>query len=885
MRALSMLTILGHAPCCPPEAVPDKMPIKTADPKPADVPPPVALGSSLATLAPDATTHGFTVVARYTGADGKPLGARFVHGKTKFTFDYLQIESAPQGFLWVNSFPTSDKGEPHTQEHLLLGKGNRGRTLGSASAMALTESSAFTDQLRTAYHFHTVAANDVFWPVFADQLDAMLNPDYTDEEIRREVRNFGVDKGDDGALHLEEKGTVYNEMVRAYESPDTMLWRSALRLVYGAKHPLAFDSGGAPEAIRTMTPADIRAFHGAAYHLANMGVIAAFPSTMALPDVLDHVGATLDAAAGRAGKVSLDADLPKPAAAAPATIELVEYPFATPTNAGPMMLIWPATRDLDARDRLALQVFVDAFAGDESTTLYKKLIDSKTRVLDTGANGVGIFHSDDQGEPLMLSLSGVRTDKLDAKTIGEVRALVLAELTALTKLPDGDPALVAFAARVKSRIVDLRRRFAKNLDTPPGFGVRGIGPEWLSLLRAAGRQGGFDKSLVFAHELDALEQLVSQPTNPWRARIATWGLLEVPYGLAAKPSPALRAQLDRDHKQRIADELVRLRGQYQTVDDKATLAKVAADEAAVSRQLDETTRATPLPPLVATPPMTRDDGLIYETDVIGGAKILRAKFDSMASARLSVAFSLKTIDPADHWYLALLPTLLTDVGVIEDGKPVAADEVRERLRKEILELSVQYATSPRTDRVELVVSGAGSNPAETRRALGWMTRILATPDWRIENLPRLRDVVDQSLIALRSRMTNSEEYWVRDPRDAWDRQTQGLRLHVDSFLTMAHDLHRLRWMLRDPRDAKVAKEATTYIAGLATARSLPRAQLVALAAALGGDSGKLDPAFARWSHAKLSAPARALARDAARDLGALLGDLPDGSLAQDWTYL
>ena len=40
---------------------------------------------------------------------------------------YLRIESAPQGFIWVNTYPTSDKGEPHTQEHLLLGKGDRGR--------------------------------------------------------------------------------------------------------------------------------------------------------------------------------------------------------------------------------------------------------------------------------------------------------------------------------------------------------------------------------------------------------------------------------------------------------------------------------------------------------------------------------------------------------------------------------------------------------------------------------------------------------------------------------------------------------------------------------------------------------------------------------------
>src|SRR5256885_1049885 len=84
----------------------------------------------------------------------------------------------------------------------------------------------------------------------------------------------------ESAPRLEEKGTVYNEMVRAYEGGDTLVYRRAWQLVYGAQHPLALDSGGYPEAIRTMTPEDIRRFHDATYHLANMGMVGAFPSSM-----------------------------------------------------------------------------------------------------------------------------------------------------------------------------------------------------------------------------------------------------------------------------------------------------------------------------------------------------------------------------------------------------------------------------------------------------------------------------------------------------------------------------------------------------------------------------------------------------------------------------
>lgn len=183
--------------------------------------------------------------------------------------------------------------------------------------MALAESSAFTAQYRTCYHFHTVAGHDVFWPVLENQIDALLHPDYTDEEIRREVRNFGVDRAPDGALRLEEKGSVYNEMVRTYEAGDAVLWRLLGQLTYGAQHPLAFESGGLPAAIRTMVPDDIRRFHDATYHLANMGMVSAFPASMALASVLDHTSALLEKYAGRTGEVRGEADLPKPAGAPP----------------------------------------------------------------------------------------------------------------------------------------------------------------------------------------------------------------------------------------------------------------------------------------------------------------------------------------------------------------------------------------------------------------------------------------------------------------------------------------------------------------------------------------------------------------------------------------
>src|SRR5687768_6308022 len=135
---------------------------------------------------------GFRTAAVYLNDADSPIGARFTHQRSGFTLDMLTIQSVPQAFVWVTTYPTSDMGEPHTQEHLLLGKGNVGRAVASQESMSLASSSAFTAQFITAYHFYTAAGSEIFFGEFERRMDALLHPDYTDEEVRREVRNFGI---------------------------------------------------------------------------------------------------------------------------------------------------------------------------------------------------------------------------------------------------------------------------------------------------------------------------------------------------------------------------------------------------------------------------------------------------------------------------------------------------------------------------------------------------------------------------------------------------------------------------------------------------------------------------------------------------------------------
>jgi hypothetical protein len=51
--------------------------------------------------------------------------------------------------------------------------------------------------------------------------------------------------------------------------------------------------------------------------------------------------------------------------------------------------------------------------------------------------------------------------------------------------------------------------------------------------------------------------------------------------------------------------------------------------------------------------------------------------------------------------------------------------------------------------VELTADKAGKQCGESRRAIEWMQLALFHPDWRPENLSRIRDLVDQTLNAFR----------------------------------------------------------------------------------------------------------------------------------------
>lgn len=899
LLALSALFALGMVTCDntpQPEPDPGEGATSPGDGE-AESSPELSPTVDLATLEEGESILGFSVEAAYLNDRDEVMGIRFVHEHTGFVLDLLQIESVPQAFVWVNSIPDSNRGEPHTQEHLLLGKGNVGRFVASLEDMSLAGSSAFTQRVRTAYHFNTVAGLDTFFDLMEHRLNALLYPDYTDEEIRREVRNFTVTEDvEAGDLRLEESGTVYTEMVSSFERASSREWWELGITWYGAEHPLALSSGGLPEGIREMTSEHIRAFHAAHYQLGNMGMVGAFSSAADVGELLS----TSDAILVRLQPEPTDpdhhfysiGDLPDPQPRESREVQVVEYPSQEAQDTVDIDLTWPPDRTLEPGEELLFSLFLNTLAGDPTTNLYQRFINSQSREIEVGASSVYAGYSEWQGLPTWVGLSGIPSSQATEELAADLRQRVLDELTTIASWEPGSPELLDFNRRILSRLAARQRQLREFVNSPPGFGSRGTGAGWFEHLEWLAGSGDFQRSLTRRAEHAHIEEVMAQTENIWAQRLVDWHLLGVePYALVTRPSPALYEQLQDERAVRIQAETQRLLEHYGVETEQEAIALYQAEYSATTTELEELASQVSVPSFLDNPPLSLDDTLEYRVSEHPQTHIpmVASVFDNMSGATIGLALSLEAMTEDDLVYLSSLPALFRQVGVIEDGTPILYTEMVERLQNEVLGLSVWTTSSNRTDRIELVVRGSGTNTEEVQSALRWMRLVLYNADFRPENLARIRDVVSESLDSLRRTTQGREEYWVSDPAWAYRRQYNPLFLSTESFMTRTHNIHRLHWMLTEAPDGSVLAEVVQFLQLLSNdGATLGRASMLELLGALQDESvalpdSVLSEAYTRFED--MSEAAQEIAQKAALDLELTLADLPDQTLVADWAYL
>ncbi len=858
---------------------------------------PVQADEFLEGLQPNQVVDGFRVVNLYDDASGKAMGARFMSEKNGFIIDLLEIQSVPQSFMWIKTPISASRGEPHACEHLLLGKGNRGRYVAALEDMALANSTAYTEQYRTCYQFNTCAGDDTFYQIFEAKLQALLHPDFTDEEIRREVCHLGVvENPQDSTLSIDEKGTVYTEMVSSFEKPYYNTYRKLFQLVYGQNHPLTDVSGGDPEVMRTMVPKDMWDFHKATHHLANMGAVVSIPKTIGVESMLRQMSATLDRCQSTPDSSALPGltgfDFPSPAAAPEGTSLIATYPSAKAEDPGYLLYSWPADLSLDYKERAVLEMFLQSFGSGETSDLYNLFVNSGTKKIDIGATGVDGWVEDDFGVPICFDVTGVTSALVNQPLLDSARNMIIGAIRQLHDYPDGSEQLKEFNTRTRNRMVEARKQAVNVLNQPPMFGFRG-GPagRWVEIMKNLERVPGFRKSLVFPESFNYIDSLISLDKNIWRERVDTWRLLTVkPYAVGGIPDPSLLKTAEDAKKARLDGYVKDMEKQYGVTDPQKAIARYKADFDAKTAQLDSAAAKFDMPGFIKNPPMTLDDQLDYKVITLPGRiPMVASTFDNMTSSRVGLALRLDVIPESLMVYVPFVPSVINAIGVIKDGQTLTFDQMMERLRQEVLGFGANYSVGLPTGRVELVISGEGSNPKELSAAIDWMNAGLYTPYLSKDNLPRMIDRIDQMIQGNRNRVRGSEESWVDGPSNGYRFDKNPLIMSANCFLTRVHSLQRLRWMLTDPGDETSRQELTAFIAALETlgpdhSRHDLTAALTGLEKAPEAASSAADKNLITQYRA-LGTHSASVAKDLVTALQATLGDIPDANLANDWSYL
>ncbi|MFH2204750.1 MAG: hypothetical protein ABIJ96_16675 [Elusimicrobiota bacterium] len=760
---------------------------------------------------------GYRVQSLYLDAEGEPMGARYVH-PNGMVVDILRVASVPQVSLNVGTLPTSDMGEPHTQEHLLLGKGKVGQYFNSLISMSLGAHTAATHQELTNYQFNSAGDKETFYRLLRQYLRALILPDYSDEEIRREVAHIGTETdAGTGKLRLEEKGSVYLEMISSMEKAQWVNWEQLKRQLYGAGHPLARNQGGAPDDIRRMKPADIRRFHAANYHFgSNLSIIAALPPDYPQAEFLTRLSAVmeeLEPAAVKAqpgcrpggGECGAYASLPPFAPAEGAPIVIGKFPSAATELPQEAVFSWkPLPRTPTMRERLELTLFLSVLADGDTSVLYRVLVDGKTRELDSGAANIGSYFTREPGNVPLLFLTGLPSSKLTPEHLGVVREAVLRRVAALEKAGRRSPELKEFNQKALSLLSSWRRSMLKFIDSPPRFGFRHGGTGWHQHLDELARAKGFRKNLAEAAVYDEIEGALRDGKNIWQDVIRSGGLREPMIVSAVVPAPELLAA-DRAAKlARMAQAAAELKKLYKLKDEQAVFARHAEEYAQKTAELKARDASIGSPQFVDQPPLTLDESIDVETRKLGGrVPAVISRFPSTPFTDIHLFFNLRGVPEADWLYLPAFSRLLTEMGAATaGGEKLDYVGMEERWRSEIYALSARIVSDPRTRRLELSISASGAGPAEIRKSADWIESALRRSDISAATAGRLRDLLRDEIQSLTNLFQSAEEEWAESAADAYLHQRDPQWMSVRSPLTRLHLLHRLYFRLTEYPDAK-----------------------------------------------------------------------------------
>ncbi|TYB30539.1 MAG: insulinase family protein [Candidatus Mcinerneyibacterium aminivorans] len=217
------------------------------------------------------TYNGFKLLKKEKISEVDSTGYLFEHVKTGARLFKLQNDNENKAFsIAFKTIPYSDNGIAHVMEHSVL-CGSRKYPVKSpfevlSKGSMKTFLNAMTGSDMTSYP--VASTNDKEFKNLMDvYLDAVFFPNIHENNmiLKQEGWHYELNSPED---ELKVNGIVYNEMKGALSSPGSLLWNKTMSALY-PMNTYKYESGGEPEAIKTITQQEFEEFHSKFYHPSN----------------------------------------------------------------------------------------------------------------------------------------------------------------------------------------------------------------------------------------------------------------------------------------------------------------------------------------------------------------------------------------------------------------------------------------------------------------------------------------------------------------------------------------------------------------------------------------------------------------------------------------
>lgn len=213
----------------------------------------------------------FKLIESQELTDIHSTGHLYQHEVTGAQLLYLSNGDRNKSFtIGFRTPPHSDDGITHIIEHSVLNGSAKYPSkepfveLIKGSMNTFANAITFSD--KTIYPIASTNDKD-FWNLMGVYLDAVFAPNFVEDPqiLAQEGWHYHLENAEDDLIY---KGVVYNEMKGATASPEVQLYHKMTQALYPGT-PYAFESGGAPSAIPSLTQEKFVKYYKEHYHPSN----------------------------------------------------------------------------------------------------------------------------------------------------------------------------------------------------------------------------------------------------------------------------------------------------------------------------------------------------------------------------------------------------------------------------------------------------------------------------------------------------------------------------------------------------------------------------------------------------------------------------------------